>query len=151
MATYVDPLVVGRVIGDVVDFFMPTVAMSVNFNSKNISNSCRIKPAMAINQPIIHITGRSSQLFTLVMTDPDAPSPSDPIMREWVHCGPQPTVGIHRYVLVLFLQKSPFQVVAPPTTRANFSTREFAARFDLGLPVAAAYFNSQKEPAARRR
>lgn len=67
------------------------------------------------------------------------------------YMGPRPPVGIHRYALVLFQQKSRLQGVAPPAARANFSTRAFAAHYELGLPVATVYFNAQKEPANRRR
>ncbi|XP_009393599.2 protein MOTHER of FT and TFL1 homolog 1 [Musa acuminata AAA Group] len=172
MARYVDPLVVGRVIGDVVDLFVPTVSMTVRFGSKHVSNGCDIKPSMAANPPTVQIAGQQSDLYTLVMTDPDAPSPSDPTMREWLHwmmvnmpggtypsqgeevvpyMGPRLPLGIHRYVMVLFRQKSRFPGVTPPATRLNFNTRSFAAHHDLGLPVATVYFNSQKEPATRRR
>ncbi|CAD5164590.1 protein MOTHER of FT and TFL1 homolog 1-like isoform X1 [Musa acuminata AAA Group] len=172
MAGYVDPLVVGRVIGDVVDLFVPTINMTVSFGSKHVNNGCDIKPSMAANPPSVYISGQQSDLYTLVMTDPDAPSPSDPTMREWLHwmvinmpggtdpsrgeeavpyMGPAPRVGIHRYVLVLFRQKSRLPGVASPATRANFNTRWFAAQHDLSFPVATVFFNSQKEPANRRR
>ncbi|KAG6475126.1 protein MOTHER of FT and TFL1 homolog 1-like [Zingiber officinale] len=172
MAGYVDPLVVGRVIGDVVDLFVPALTMTVRFGSKHVNNGCDVKPSLAVDPPSVQIAGRPYDLFTLVMTDPDAPSPSDPTMREWLHwlvvnipggtdlsqgeevvgyMGPRPPVGIHRYALVLFQQKSRLQGVAPPPARANFSTRAFAAHCELGLPVATVYFNAQKEPANRRR
>ncbi|WOL02891.1 hypothetical protein Cni_G11610 [Canna indica] len=172
MAGYVDPLVVGRVIGDVVDLFVPTISMTVRFGSKHVNNGCEIKPSMASDPPSVQIAGRLSDLYTLVMTDPDAPSPSEPLMREclqWIvinmpggtdpsqgeevvpYMPPRPPVGIHRYVLVLFQQKSRLQDVIPPLSRANFKTRSFAAQNELGLPVATVYFNSQKEPASRRR
>ncbi|KAK8939802.1 Protein MOTHER of FT and TF 1 [Platanthera guangdongensis] len=172
MTTCVDPLVVGGVIGDVIDLFVPMVTMSVHFGSKHINNGCEITPSLAANLPTVNISGRRFDRFTLVMTDPDAPSPSEPTLRELVHwvvvnipgstdashgqelvpyMGPKPPLGIHRYVLVLFHQQSEFRAVAPPTTRANFSTRDFAVQCELGLPVAVAYFNSQKQPAARRR
>ncbi|KAL0355163.1 UNVERIFIED_CONTAM: protein MOTHER of FT and TFL1 [Sesamum radiatum] len=85
MAANVDPLVVGRVIGDVVDMFVPTVSMSVYYGSKHVNNGCDIKPSMAAAPPRVTITGHADELYTLVMTDPDAPSPSEPSMREWVH------------------------------------------------------------------
>ncbi|BBH04169.1 Phosphatidylethanolamine-binding protein family protein [Prunus dulcis] len=163
MAASVDPLVVGRVIGDVVDMFVPTVNMSVYFGSKHVTM------AAISNLPWPSTPPRSR---SLVMTDPDAPSPSEPSMREWVHwivadipggtspvrgkeilayVGPRPPVGIHRYILVLFQQKGPMGLVEQPSSRAHFNTRFFAAQLDLGLPVSTVYFNSQKEPANRRR
>nr|AKM77640.1 mother of FT and TFL1-like protein [Dimocarpus longan] len=172
MAASVDPLVVGRVIGDVVDMFVPSVNMSVHYGSKHVTNGCDIKPSMAINPPKITLTGHSDELYTLIMIDPDAPSPSEPSMREWIHwmvvdipggtnptrgkeilsyMGPKPPVGIHRYILVLFQQKAPLGLVEQPPTRANFNTRFFAGHLDLGLPAATIYFNAQKEPANRRR
>lgn len=67
------------------------------------------------------------------------------------YVGPRPPVGIHRYILVLFRQKTPIGHIDHPDSRANFNTRLFAAHLELGLPVATVYFNSQKEPANRRR
>ncbi|XP_020215747.1 protein MOTHER of FT and TFL1 [Cajanus cajan] len=170
MAASVDPLVVGRVIGDVVDMFIPSVNMSLYFGSKHVTNGCDIKPSIAISPPKITLTGNMDNLYTLVMTDPDAPSPSEPSMRELIHwivvnipggtnptrgkeilpyLGPKPPVGIHRFIFVLFQQKGPLAAVEQPTTRAGFNTRYFASQLDLGLPVATVYFNAQKEPKRR--
>lgn len=63
---------------------------------------------------------------------------------------PKPTIGIHRFVFVLFKQKRR-QCVATPCSRDHFNTRKFSAENDLGLPVAAVYFNAQRETAARKR
>uniref|UniRef100_A0A453RFW3 Uncharacterized protein n=1 Tax=Aegilops tauschii subsp. strangulata TaxID=200361 RepID=A0A453RFW3_AEGTS len=116
MAAHVDPLVVGRVIGDVVDMFVPTMPVTVRFGTKDLTNGCEIKPSIADAAPSIQIAGRAGDLFTLVMTDPDAPSPSEPTMKEWLHwlvvnipggsdpsqgeevvpyMGPKPPLGIH--------------------------------------------------------
>ncbi|KAL0441967.1 UNVERIFIED_CONTAM: protein MOTHER of FT and TFL1 [Sesamum radiatum] len=173
MAANVDPLVVGRVIGDVVDMFVPTVSMSVYYGSKHVNNGCDIKPSMAAAPPRVTITGHANELYTLVMTDPDAPSPSEPSMREWVHwivtdipgrsnvtrgrevlpyIGPRPPVGIHRYILVLFQQNGSVEGgVEAPVSRTHFNTRAFAQELDLGMPVATVYFNAHKEPANRKR
>jgi hypothetical protein len=51
---------------------------------------------------------------------------------------------------VLFKQKRR-QTVTVPSFRDHFNTRQFAEENDLGLPVAAVYFNAQRETAARRR
>ncbi|XP_022849824.1 protein MOTHER of FT and TFL1 [Olea europaea var. sylvestris] len=173
MARNIDPLVVGRVIGDVVDMFVPSVSMHVYYGAKHVTNGCDIKPSMAIAPPRVTITGHPANLYTLVMTDPDAPSPSEPTMREWVqwivtdipgctnvaqgngtleYVSPRPIIGIHRYILVLFQQKVALgELVAPPMTRSHFNTRAFAEEFNLGMPVATVYFNAHKEPLRRNR
>lgn len=38
-----------------------------------------------------------------------------------------------------------------PASRDRFNTRKFAEENELGLPVAAVFFNAQRETAARRR
>ncbi|GAB4826839.1 hypothetical protein Ancab_033718 [Ancistrocladus abbreviatus] len=175
MARSIDPLVIGKVIGDVLDMFVPTVEFSVSYGSKQVSNGCEIKPSVAAERPRVEIQGPRypNQFFTLVMVDPDAPSPSEPNLREWLHwivvdipqgmdaskgielveyMEPKPPMGIHRYVFALFRQKAAGKYGSQlPKGRNNFSTRQFAAQADLGLPVAAVYFNSQKEASASAR
>lgn len=174
MGRSTDPLVVGKVVGDVIDLFIPSVDLSVSYPVKHVNNGCEIKPSGVFDPPHVSV-GRHpydhDSLYTLVMTDPDAPSPSEPHMREWVHWivadipggsdasqgreilpyeAPTPPVGIHRYVFVLFKQIEPM-LLMPPFTRQNFRTRVYAADYNLGLPVAAVYFNCQKQKAGRRR
>ncbi|CAL5047658.1 unnamed protein product [Urochloa decumbens] len=179
MVAHVDPLVVGRVIDDVVNLFVPKVPLSVRYGTRDLTNGCEIRPSIAADPPAIQIAGRCNDLFTMLITDPDAPSPSNPSMREWLHwlvvnipggadpsqqgdvvvpymC-PRPQVGIHRYVVVVFQQKA--RIYSPPamtsgtnqSMRVGFRTRAFADRHEFGDPVAALYFNAQKEPANRRR
>ncbi|KAF2305080.1 hypothetical protein GH714_001645 [Hevea brasiliensis] len=123
--------------------------------------------------PHVQILGSrlSSDLYTLVMVDPDAPSPSEPKWREWhwivvdipegsdaakgyqlvPYMGPQPSTGIHRYVFALFKQKGALMGRSQlPDGRGNFSTRQFASQYGFGLPVAAVYFNSHKQPAVKK-
>lgn len=64
---------------------------------------------------------------------------------------PRPNIGIHRFVFVLFRQRGRQTVKKLPTSRDYFNTRQFAADNDLGLPVAAVFFNAQRETAARKR
>ncbi|KAE8696766.1 putative serine/threonine-protein kinase abkC-like [Hibiscus syriacus] len=118
--------------------FTPASEFTVQYGNKQVTNGCDIKPSVAADKPYVQILGHplSSNLYTLVMVDLDAPCPSEPRLREWFHCvvvdipdehdatkgselmayiGPQPPTGIHR----------------------------------LGLPVAAVYFNSQKESSVK--
>lgn len=64
---------------------------------------------------------------------------------------PRPNIGIHRFVYLLFKQNRRGSVVSVPSYRDQFNTRMFAHENDLGLPVAAVFFNCQRETAARRR
>jgi hypothetical protein len=63
---------------------------------------------------------------------------------------PRPNIGIHRFVYLLFRQKGR-QTVSTPSSRDKFNTRKFAEENELDLPVAAVFFNAQRETAARRR
>nr|BAG72295.1 Hd3a [Oryza rufipogon]BAG72296.1 Hd3a [Oryza rufipogon]BAG72297.1 Hd3a [Oryza rufipogon]BAG72299.1 Hd3a [Oryza rufipogon]BAG72300.1 Hd3a [Oryza rufipogon] len=161
-----DPLVVGRVVGDVLDAFVRSTNLKVTYGSKTVSNGCELKPSMVTHQPRVEVGGNDMRTFyTLVMVDPDAPSPSDPNLREYLHwlvtdipgttaasfgqevmCyeSPRPTMGIHRLVFVLFQQLGR-QTVYAPGWRQNFNTKDFAELYNLGSPVAAVYFNCQRE------
>ncbi|KAG4928421.1 hypothetical protein AAZX31_19G179500 [Glycine max] len=167
-----EPLIVGRVIGEVLDSFTTSTKMTVSYNKKQVYNGHELFPSTVNTKPKVEIEGGDMRsFFTLIMTDPDVPGPSDPYLREHLHWivtdipgttdatfgkelvsyeVPKPNIGIHRFVFVLFKQKRR-QCVTPPTSRDHFNTRKFAAENDLGLPVAAVYFNAQWETAARRR
>ncbi|XP_021765156.1 CEN-like protein 1 [Chenopodium quinoa] len=174
MARGVEPLIIGRVIGEVVDIFNPSVRLDVTYNSsKQVSNGHELMPAVVTSKPRVEIGGEDMRsAYTLIMVDPDAPSPSDPYLREHLHwivtdipgttditfgkeivCyeTPKPVVGIHRYIFILFKQTRGRQTVRTPSSRDCFNTRRFAAENGLGLPVAVVYFNAQRETAARRR
>ncbi|KAL2227100.1 CEN-like protein 1 [Sesamum indicum] len=173
MSRQLDPLSVGRVIGEVVDSFIPCVKLTVTFNSnKQVSNGHELMPSVITSKPRVEIGGEDLRAaYTLVMTDPDVPGPSDPYLREHLHWivtdipgttdasfgreivsyeTPKPVIGIHRYVFLLFRQKAR-HTVRPPASRDLFNTRRFAEENGLGLPVAAVYFNAQRETACRRR
>ncbi|KAL4297935.1 hypothetical protein GQ457_12G011650 [Hibiscus cannabinus] len=185
MARAVEPLIVGGVVGEVLDPFIPSIQMSVTFCDKRVFNGHEFYPSTVVTKPRVEIEGGDMRtFFTLVMTDPDVPGPSDPYLREHLHWivtdipgttdvtfgrffsvrldvlldrrevvsyeSPRPNIGIHRFVFVLFKQKRR-QTIKSPSSRDHFDTRNFAAENDLGLPVAAVYFNAQRETAARRR
>ncbi|MCD7471796.1 mRNA-capping enzyme subunit beta [Datura stramonium] len=86
----VEPLVVARVIGEVVDSFSPSVKMNViyyyNGISKQVFNGHELMPPVVAAKPRVEIGGEDMRsAYTLIMTDPDAPGPSDPYMREHLH------------------------------------------------------------------
>ncbi|XVE61500.1 hypothetical protein DITRI_Ditri06bG0045300 [Diplodiscus trichospermus] len=148
MSRTAEPLIVGRVIGDVLDSFIPSIKMSVTFNNKQVFNGHEFYPSTVATKPRVEIQeGDMRTFFTLVMTDPDVPGPSDPYLREHLHWI---VTDIPGTTDATFGRKRR-QIIKSPSSRENFSTRDFAAENDLGLPVAAVYFNAQRETAARRR
>jgi protein FLOWERING LOCUS T len=62
-----DPLVVGRVIGDVVDPFVRRVPLRVAYASREVSNGCELRPSAVAEQPRVEVGGPDMRTFyTLV-------------------------------------------------------------------------------------
>ncbi|KAK8503915.1 hypothetical protein V6N12_019084 [Hibiscus sabdariffa] len=155
MARITEPLTIERVIGEVVDDFTPSVQMTVAYGSNNhVANGRELMPAVIAARPRVEIGGdHMRNAYTLIMTDPDAPSPSDPFLREHLHWMVTDIPGTTNASFGEF-RLSRYRgrrTVSPPSSRDYFNTRRFSAENDLGLPVAAVYFNAQRETAARRR
>ncbi|KAF8658214.1 hypothetical protein HU200_059435 [Digitaria exilis] len=166
MSTSRDPLVVGNIVGDIVDHFPVSALLRLLYGGRELTCGSEMRPSQVATEPTVHITGGGARAFyTLVMVDPDSPSPSNPSKREYLHWlvtdipegaganhgnevvayeSPRPTAGIHRFVFIVFRQALQ-QAIYAPGWRANFNTRDFAACYSLGEPVAAIYFNCQRE------
>ncbi|XP_078446367.1 protein FLOWERING LOCUS T 1-like [Wolffia australiana] len=155
-----------RVLADVLQPFLTSVPLRVYYSNKLVVNGAAFKPSAVAQPPRVQIGGPDMRTFyTLVMVDPDVPSPSDRNLKEYLHwlvadipattsanfgkelvCyeSPRPTMGIHRVVFVLYQQLGR-DTVFPPTFRHHFKTGDFAHQHHLGSPVAALYFNCQRE------
>ncbi|KAH8288308.1 hypothetical protein KR054_000668, partial [Drosophila jambulina] len=130
-----------------------------------------LTPKEVKGQPKVEWDADSNDLYTLVLTDPDAPSRKDPKYREWHHwlvvnipgkqvekgevltdyvgaCPPEDT-GLHRYVFLVFKQPKMLNCNEPriPKTsgdrRSNFSTAKFSTKYQLGNPIAGNFFLAQ--------
>jgi phosphatidylethanolamine-binding protein len=104
------------------------------------------------NEPKVTYIADQNSYYTLLMTDPDAPSRSNPVKGEWVHwlifnipaqnvklgeikyhyvgAGPPKGTGLHRYVLMVYNQgkkklDSDLPIVEKNSSqnRSNFSTK----------------------------
>ncbi|KAJ3693882.1 hypothetical protein LUZ60_009362 [Juncus effusus] len=161
-----DSLMLGQVIGDVLDQFDRSVSLRIMYNNRQVFTGTQLMPSAVVNKPRVEVGGNDLRvLYTLVMVDPDAPNPSNPTLREYLHwlvtdipattdvsfgkeviCyeSPEPRSGIHRMVFALFRQIGRETVIAPQV-RSNFNTRHFARQHNLGLPVAAAFFTCHRE------
>ncbi|XP_078446511.1 protein FLOWERING LOCUS T-like [Wolffia australiana] len=161
-----DSLYLCRVIGDVLQPFSISVSLRVNYSNRLIINGMSFKPSTLARRPVVQIGGTDMRTFyTLVMVDPDVPSPSNPTLREYLlwlvsdipatttaefgkellsYQSPTPSSGIHRVIFVLF-QQPRREMIFPPTFRQQFNTGDFAQQYNLGLPVAALFFNCARE------
>ncbi|CAI5975057.1 unnamed protein product [Closterium sp. NIES-65] len=165
-----EALAKGKVIGDVLDDFVPSLDIKVKYGGREVRNGDELTPSEAAEAPYVELAGRheNGDLYTLVMSDPDAPSPDNPVAAEWLHWlvvnipgaatlphssagdlvmgykGPSPPMGVHRYVLSLFRQPHRLTTDAP-AARKGFKTRQFAQEFGLGKPVTALFFRARKE------
>lgn len=70
MARLSNPLVLGRVIGEVIDSFSPTVEMTVTYNSDNlVFNGHEFFPSAVVAKPRVEVDqgGELRSFFTLVI------------------------------------------------------------------------------------
>ncbi|XP_055467925.1 phosphatidylethanolamine-binding protein 1-like [Psammomys obesus] len=111
------------------------------------------------------------KLYTLVLTDPDAPSRKDPKYREWHHflvvnmkgndissgkvlsdyvgSGPPSGTGLHRYVWLVYEQDKPLRCDEPILSnrsgdhRGKFRAAAFRKKYHLGTPVAGTCYQAE--------
>ncbi|XP_043304373.1 phosphatidylethanolamine-binding protein 1-like [Cervus canadensis] len=111
------------------------------------------------------------KLYTLVLTDPDAPSRKDPKYREWHHflvvnmkgndvgsgtvlsdyvgSGPPKGTGLHRYLWLVYEQKGPLKCDEPilgnrsGDRRGKFKVASFRKKYELGTPVAGTCYQAE--------
>nr|QLM02187.1 flowering locus T 2A_1 [Miltoniopsis roezlii] len=63
-----DSLIVGRVIGDVLDPFTRSVSLRVTYTSRGITNGLELKPSVVVEQPRVEVGGNDLRTFyTLVI------------------------------------------------------------------------------------
>ncbi|KAK7086684.1 Phosphatidylethanolamine-binding protein 1 [Halocaridina rubra] len=150
-----------EVVPDVVDS-APPHALTVKYGSLEICDGNVITPTHVFEEPTeITWPTEPNALYTLCMTDPDAPSRKDPKSREFLHwllvnipgcdlvkgealaeyvgSGPPKGTGLHRYVFLAYKQPGPVTCDEPkmpnnsPDNRRKFSIRNFAAKYGMTL------------------
>ncbi|XP_060182764.1 protein VERNALIZATION 3-like [Lycium barbarum] len=129
-----DTIVLGRVIGDVLDPFTRSINLRVVYNTRSVIMTlifitCSISIYMYKNLFHYMILQFTYLIICCVLGN-------EVVSYE----SPRPNMGIHRFIFVLFPQLRRENFYAP-RSRQNFNTREFAQLYNLGLPVAAVYFN----------
>jgi len=130
-----------------------------------------LTPTQVKEQPVVEWEALPSDYYTLIMTDPDAPSRAEPKIREFKHwvvvnipgndvaggealaeyvgSGPPKDTGLHRYVFLLYKQTGKLQfdgVRVSNKSRRNrpkFHAAKFAEHHQLGNPVAGTFYQAQ--------
>ena len=104
----------------------------------NLGNE--LTPTEVKDIPNVAWTADADSFYTLIMTDPDAPSRAEPTFREWHHwlvgnipgnnlkdgttlseyigSGPPKDTGLHRYVFVLYKQSGKLSFDEPKLTNS---------------------------------
>merc|ERR1712136_183116 len=161
-----------QVVPDVIDV-APANTVTVEYDSGvSVAEGNELTPTQVQNQPIkIEWPVEEGALYTLCMTDPDAPSRAEPTFREWHHwlvvnipgtdiskgevlsayvgSGPPQGTGLHRYIFLAYKQPAKLTCDEPRLTnrsgnnRGKFSIRKFAEKYNLGQPVAGNLYQAQ--------
>uniref|UniRef100_A0A1Q3FBQ5 Putative brother of ft and tfl1 n=1 Tax=Culex tarsalis TaxID=7177 RepID=A0A1Q3FBQ5_CULTA len=151
----------------------PLVFAKVAYRSKKLVDAGKeLSPAEVRIEPKVEWCADPTSFYTLIMIDPDSPSRTEPLNREFAHwivgnipgkhveqgevlfeylpTFPRSGTGFHRYIFLLYQQycRNDYSEV-PRVSRKNrtprlcFSTRDFARRYSLGHPIAGNFFIAQ--------
>jgi len=163
---------VEQVVPDVIDLEPPGVIKIKYGLNDEVSFGNELTPTQVQKMPSdISWPTDVGSLYTLCMTDPDAPSRAAPKFREWHHwlvgnipgcevrngdtlseyvgSGPPEGTGLHRYVFLVYKQPGKMEFDEPRLTnrsgdnRGMFSIRKFALKHNLGVPVAGNFYQAQ--------
>lgn len=150
----------------------PTSVIEVSYPSGvKVDNGNTLTPTQVKDIPKVSWAVDSGALYTLCMTDPDAPSRKDPKFREWHHwlvgnipgtdvakgetlseyvgSGPPQGTGLHRYVFLVYKQDGKITFTEKKLTnksgdnRGKFSIKSFAVKYKLGDPIAGNLYQAE--------
>jgi len=152
----------------------PVDPVAVKFDSGAAADFGNVlTPTQVKNQPVeISWKAEPNDLYTLILTDPDAPSRKDPKSREWEHwlvvnipgndiskgdvlamyigSGPPEGTGLHRYVYLVY--KQPGKITDAEhgkltdrsmDNRGKWSAAKFAQKHKLGEPIAGNLYQAE--------
>ncbi|GMT18951.1 hypothetical protein PFISCL1PPCAC_10248 [Pristionchus fissidentatus] len=151
----------------------PAALCTVKYDSGvEVSEGNVLTPTQVKNAPAVQWKGDNAKLYTLIMTDPDAPSRAEPTYREWHHwlvsnipgtdlakgdvlsayvgSGPPPKTGLHRYIFLVYEQKGRIEDAehgrltnTSADNRGGWKAAKFAEKHGLGVPVAGNFYQAE--------
>jgi hypothetical protein len=149
--------------------FNPTYNLTITFPSKSPSNGSLVRVSDVAEKPTVALSPLSpnntanTPRLTLLLLDPDAPTPADPKFAFWRHWvitsipggaqevsegkevtrylapGPKDESGPHRYLFLLFREPEGFEIGRGDVggeefvERRSFAVEEWVGRFGLVL------------------
>lgn len=138
-----------KAVPEILDEVGDSAKLEISYGKSNkIENAMTISPDDLIDEPEVKVSPLGT--YTLIVIDPDAPSPHAPKYRSWLHwlvinipsndvyrgetvteyMPPEPERGKHRLLYLLFKQTG--RVTAhPPAKRQNFQVKEWAKEHGL--------------------
>lgn len=134
----------------------PGNALTIKYGNEAVNFGNTLAVSTASRAPtLIQWSADPNSFYSLIMTDPDAPSRQNPGRREWRHWvvvnilgnsvekgdvltpynGPAPPKGTgpHRYGFLLFKQSGKINSTPLTSERGGWKANEFAAKNDLEL------------------
>lgn len=115
-----------EVVPDVIEI-APSEILQISYPGElSVNEGNELTPTQVKKKPTLKWTSKDDELYTVIMTDPDAPSRKEPIMKEFQHwtvvnipgndvekgqvvadyvgSGPPSGTGLHRYVFLVYKQ-----------------------------------------------
>jgi protein FLOWERING LOCUS T len=152
-----------KVIPDVAPGVLGSVSFTVSYGARKVTSGIELTPSETQDQPEVRVEG--TKTYTLIIVDPDAPSPEHPKYRCFLHwlivnipahdfargeelveyIGPSPPKGKHRYIFCLYEQHGRMKA-HPPSGRPGFQPKQWAKEHGLSEePAAVVFFYSQPD------
>ncbi|XP_017079230.2 LOW QUALITY PROTEIN: protein D2 [Drosophila eugracilis] len=150
----------------------PNQLLKVTYSNNLVAkDGVELTPTQVKDQPNVEWEAQPGEYYTLIMTDPDAPSRAEPKFREFKHwvlvniagndlssgeaiaeyigSGPPQGTGLHRYVFLLYKQSGKLEFDEDRVSnksrkdRPKFSAAKFAKKYQLGNPIAGTFYQAQ--------
>ncbi|CRK89398.1 CLUMA_CG003149, isoform A [Clunio marinus] len=165
-----DKFIEEKIVPDVLDDIPDIAMLSVNYPSGvTVELGNVLTPTQVKDKPTVEWTKEDGVYYTLLMTDPDAPTRENPTLGEIRHwlvvninnqnvgetiveyrgSAPPMDTGLHRYIFLLFKQIKgytnydiPFVSDRSFSGRPNTSTKELMDNYDLEL-VAGSFYQAE--------
>jgi len=159
-----------QIVPDVIDK-APQKTIEVKYLSGvSASLGNELTPTQVKDIPTVMYDADDTAFYTLILTDPDAPSRQNPMYREWRHwtvvnipgnniadgdtlfeyigSGPPKDTGLHRYVFLLYKQAGKIavdekRIGKEGIPRMRTKAKDFAGKYNLGDPVAINFYQAQ--------